>query len=507
MKSLAHATLLLRTFIGSGSAFYIALVLFVLGATYIAAGSLYPMAFDEEFHYGLLQIYAAGWLPYGIEHSGDMAQYGAATADASYLFHYLMSFPYRLFAAIGVPENGIIIALRLINIALAAAALVVFRRALLEAGMSRRVTNVALICFMLIPVLSMLAAQINYDNLLLLIIAWCILLIVKITNAVRAGDFVPVQHMVTLFAAVLLGMSVKYAFLPLALGMFLWIIGLVYLNMRARRQSFLEYGKSLFEQWTRVSQKAKYILIGLVFISVFFVSHYITSTLTYGSPIPSCDRVFTDKECEAYGPWNRNRNYAANKDAAFTPMTYPEYMAAEWFPDMAQRLTFAVAGKTNNFQTQLPLPPLVYGLATLSIIGLGCIIVQAFRRRLPWFASFTALLSLIYAGVLSYQLYSDYIATAQPVAINGRYLLPLLPLVAAGMIDAMRRSVPTVNSSILATLTTVVVLYLIICGAGAGTYIVLSESHWYWPGFGQSSHDFLQPVFEWFIPTSLRFDP
>lgn len=507
MKSLARVAQLVRTFIGSGLAFYIALSLFVLGTTYIAVGSLYPMAFDEEFHFGLLQIYAAGWFPYGIEHSGDMAQYGAATADASYLFHYLMSFPYRLLAAIGVPEHGIIIALRLINVALAAAALIVFRRAIIAAGMSQKVTNVSLIFFMLIPVLSMLAAQINYDNLLLLIIAWCLLLIVRITNAVRAGEVMPLQYAIALFSAVLLGMSVKYAFLPLALGMFIWVTGLAYQSLRAHRQSYSAYCMNFFRQWTRISKRSKYILIGLIFVSVYFASHYVTNLVSYGSPIPSCDSVFTDKECEAYGPWNRNRNYAANKDMTFKPMTYPEYMAAEWFPDMAQRLTFAVAGKTNNFQTQLPLPLLVYGMAVLAIVGLVCVIAQTFRKNLPWLTFFTMLLSLIYAGVLSYQLYGDYVDTAQPVAINGRYLLPLLPLVAAGMIDAMRRSVPKVSSSTLAVVTIVAIAYLIICGAGVGTYIVLSESHWYWPGFGQWSHDLLQPLFDWFIPTSFRFDP
>ncbi|MBC7512307.1 hypothetical protein H7142_01440 [Candidatus Saccharibacteria bacterium] len=505
MKSFARLALLIQTFFASNALFYSALILFILSATYIAAGSLYPMAFDEEFHFGLIKIYAAGWFPYGIEHTGDMAQFGSATADASYLFHYLMSFPYRILAAIGVPENGIIVTLRMLNIAMVVGSISVFRRAIIESGVSKSITNIGLVFVMLIPVFIMLAAHINYDNLLLLIISWCLLTLVRITNDVRHGTSIQLHSIVILFGAVLLGMSVKYSFLPLALGMFIWLVGLIFINIRSHKQPLKTYIVRFFKQSSLISRKNRYFLIGLTVVSIFFASHYMTNFVEYGSPIPSCDRVFTEKECEAYGPWNRNRNYEGNKDSEFKPLSYPEYMAIEWFPAMAQRLTFAVAGKTNGFQTKLPLPLLVYGLVAISTLGFFCLIFQAIRRQLQWLTGLTAVLSFVYVGVLSYQLYGDYVNTAQPVAINGRYLLPLLPLVAVGLIDAMRRTVRSVSPTTLALVVIVTLIYLIVSGAGVGTYIVLSEPHWYWSGFGKSSHAVLQPLFEWLVSTSIRF--
>ncbi len=481
------------------SFFYVILAMFALGSGWIALASIYPMAFDEEFHLGLIKIYATSLLPYGIEHTSDMAQFGSATADASYLFHYLMSFPYRLLAAFGLPDVASIIILRLLNIGFVVAALIVFKRALIEAKISRIIANVALLLVTLIPIFPFLAAHINYDNLLLLIFAWCILCMVRITNIVRSGKPLPLGQSVQLACAVLIGMSIKYAFLPFALGIFIWLVWLLVLGYRIHKQTISTQVASLKRRWKSQGKNKRIAMACLIILSLFFASHYATNTLSYGSPIPSCERVFTETECTAYGPWNRNKSMEARKSESFQPMPYSVYMASEWMPGMTQRLLFAVAGKTNDFQTKLPLPVLVYLFLTLSGIGFVCLIVQAVRKRTSWFIAFTFLLATIYCGVLSFQLYGDYVDTAEPVAINGRYLIPLLPLVAAVLIQAIAQTLRNIDRRIIAVVSVAILLLLIPAGAGIGTYVVQSEAHWFWPGSGQSSHTALQTVFNSFV--------
>ena len=484
---------------GLSSQLYFTLLIsvFVVSSTWIAVASMYPMAFDEEFHYGLIKIYATSVLPYGIEHTSDMAQFGSATADASYLFHYLMSFPYRVFAALQFSDTAIIIALRLMNIAFVAAALAVFRKALLSAHASSATIAVGLTFVCLIPIFPLLAAHINYDNLLLLIFAWCVLSVVGITNSIKNGEPLPLGLSVQLIVGVLLGMSVKYAFLPLAFGLFIWIVWLFVLGYKNHGVTIGRHVASLQAAWRHLIPIKRYILIGVSVVSLFFAAHYVTNTISYGSPIPSCERVFSESECTAYGPWNRNKNMEARKSESFVPVSYAEYMATEWFPGMTQRLTFAVAGKTNNFDTRLPLPALVYLFVILSAEGCISLIVQVIRRKASWLAAFTVLLSVLYAGILSFQLYGDYVDTAEPVAINGRYLIPLLPLVAVVFIQAIRSVLPVTRHALAAG--AVVILFLaIISGAGIGTYVVQAGSHWFWPGVAQMSHDFLQMIVERF---------
>lgn len=486
----------LLTFMRSVWFFRIILSLFFISSAWIALASIYPMAFDEEFHYGLVQIYAGSWLPYGITHTSDMAQYGAATADASYLFHYLMSFPYRILDAVGLANDTIIIALRFINIAFVIVALAIFRRAFLDAGVGRATTHVALALVATIPVFTVLAAHINYDNLLLPIIAWCVLLIVHLTKQAYAGKPLRLRESLLLAFAVLIGMSVKYAFLPLALAMFVWLLWLVVVSYRKHKQTISSQLASYKTEWRTASKRARRLAIGLAVISVFFASHYVTNGLSYGNPIPTCEQVFSETECQAYGPWYRNQLLVAMKPASFQPVTYPEYLATEWFPGMTQRLTFAVAGKTNDFQTELPFPALVISYVSLAVVGMVAFTIQLIRRRSSWFMMFAGLLTLIYAGVLSVKLYGSYVSTAEPIAINGRYLLPLLPLLTVAFIQALRNILAPVSSRILAAVTALVFAWLIVCGAGAITYIVLAHEHWFWNGFAQSTHSALQAFFE-----------
>lgn len=484
----------LRAFLRSDWAFYVPLGLFILSVIWVALSSIYPMAFDEEFHYGLIKIYATGWIPYGIEHTSDMAQFGAATADPSYLFHYLMSFPYRLLAWLGLSDTAVIVLLRLLNLGLVVSSLFVFRRAILNAGVSKTVTSLGLWLFMLIPVFIMLAAQINYDNLLLLIVAWSTYLIVGMTNRVRKDGVLPLASTWLLAIAVLVGMSIKYAFLPIALSLFIWSVGLVVLSFREQKLSFRKFSRTVTKQLSSFSMWALSGLIGLTILSAFFASHYIVNHTTYGSAIPSCDQVFNDDECSAYGPWNRNRQYAANRSPSFQPLSYPEYMVTEWLPGMTQRLTFALAGKTNNFQTRPPLPAVVFGLVLLAVVGAISFIIQAIRRNVTWFGWLTVLLTGTYVGILSIQLYGDYVETAQPVAINGRYLLLLLPLVGIVMIQAINGLLKNVPASIKASISLGALAVLIIGGAGVSTYILQSEPHWFWPGFGQASQEIFKNV-------------
>ena len=477
--------------------FYAFLAVFVLSTGWIALASIYPMAFDEEFHYGLIQIYATSWIPFGIEHTSDMAQYGAATADASYLFHYLMSFPYRLLAAFGLQDSAIIITLRFLNIIAVTLALVIFRKAFVEAGIDKAITNFSLLLVTLIPIFPMLAAQINYDNLMLLVFAWCVLCIVRITGVVSRGKPFPLGQLIQLFGAVLIGMSVKYALLPIALGMFLWLVWLVVISYRTHKQTVTTHVASIKKQWLSYNRHKRYMATGLVAVSIFFASHYFTNTVTYGSPIPTCEAVFTYDECGQYGPWNRNEFLKATKPSDFVPVTFPVYFFDDWLPGMTERLTFAVAGKTNDFQTKRPLPVLLYTFIVLSLLGLLCAIALFLRdRRLPMFVTFTLLLTLIYAGLLAIRLYGSYVLTAEPVAINGRYLIPLLPLIGASLILSIVSVARQVDSRILSVVALGLLLFLIPAGAGIGTYIVQSESHWFFTGFGQESHAFLQSIFD-----------
>ena len=106
----------LPVLIGSRWFWRISLGLFVLQASYIALTGLYSMAFDEYYHFGIIQAYSKVWLPWLVRQPPGPAELGAVTTDASYLFHYMMSFPYRIIELLTDSRMAQIITLRLIDV-------------------------------------------------------------------------------------------------------------------------------------------------------------------------------------------------------------------------------------------------------------------------------------------------------------------------------------------------------------------------------------------------------
>ena len=497
MKQLSILSTKFYAFLGTNYFFYASLGFFLIGVLWMLFASLYPMAFDEEFHLGLIQIYSTSLIPYGIETNSNMAQYGAATADPSYLFHYLLSWPYRILVTMQLPIEVVIIILRLISLGFIIGSLFIYRLVLEEAGASRRVSNLTLAVFMFIPTLAMLAAQINYDSLLLLIVAICCLLTIRMTKHVKQYKQFPAKETWLLALFVLIGLPVKNAFLPLAVGFFVWTIALVLFTRYELSQPFSRLLHRFYAGTKVLSKNAKITLIIFGMLGIFFSAHYVTNFISYGTPFPKCDDVFSKQACTAYGPWNRNQQLAQNLDSNFQPKSIPLYITRDWLPGMAQRLTFAVAGKSNSFQTKQPFLLVLNGFIILSIIGALFLGYQLLvNRRISMLLPLTVLLTTLYCGILIYQLYGSYSKTGVPVAINGRYLLPLLPLAGAVLIQAFSlsfRRVPTYIKSITAI---TILLFFSVIGSGWATYIISAEAHWFWPGLAQSTHQILQTLLD-----------
>src|SRR5882724_9076501 len=108
--------------------FYAVLAFFAIEGVWIALSAAYPMAFDEDFHLGVIRVYTHGWSPFLSGQPDNAGQFGALAADPSYLYHYLMSFPYRLVGLVTDSQTAAVIVLRLLNIAMAVAGVGLFRR-------------------------------------------------------------------------------------------------------------------------------------------------------------------------------------------------------------------------------------------------------------------------------------------------------------------------------------------------------------------------------------------
>lgn len=476
LKFAAFSRVLYKTF-ASNWFFYAVVAYLSLSAIWIGISSLYPMAFDEDFHLGIIKLYAELWNPFAIQQTPDAAPFGSITTDPSYLFHYLMSFPYRILDAFIDSEVAIVIILRMMNVALFVLGILLYRKVLLRAGLSSAIVNVVFAVFVLIPVVPMLAGQINYDNLLMLIVAgvfWCVL---SIKEKLEASQL-PAMQLLWLIALLLFSSVVKYAFLPIAAGVVLYV---GYLLVQAIRSKRVQVQDALVD--IKSSSKLKVILLSLALVVglVLCVQRYGVNVIKYHDLVPDCGAVISVEECMQYGPWGRDYRLSQSKEnpAEKGPI---EYTATNWLHGMWHRLYFAVAGSTNGHATRKQLP--VASSVAIVVVFIGIILLLVYGRELlrrhSIFGLF-ALIAVLYVGALWLQVYTLYTFTGHPVAINGRYLIPLLPAFGVMLVAAYVHFFNRFHLSTLKSVVACLALVLFLQGGGPVTYIVRSEARWYWP--------------------------
>jgi hypothetical protein len=459
--------------------FWVVFAFFIFESIWIALSAIYPQAFDENFHYGLIKIYSHHWLPLLSSQPAGANAFGAVARDPSYLYHYLMSFPYRLINLFIHGQTNQVIVLRFLNIGFFAGGLVLFRNLLLRAKLSRTLTNLCIMLFVLIPIVPQLAAHINYDNLLFPLIAWACLLSFNAIDEIRRRR-PSVRTLIILASVCLLSSLVKYAFLPVFSAVVVFLAYTVYHTYRSQLKQFWLH---LWQSWQKQSALARTILILVFVVSIgLFAQRDIINLVEYHSLNPNCSSVLSVKACSAYSPWDYA--YTSHLQAASSKSTIrhfnPLFYLGVWAYWIWYRLFFAVNGPASSFTNYPPLP--LPSAAAVLIALAGAVAVIKWRKRIfkgnPYMAFFFVV-SFIYVLSLLLEGYSQYLYTDQLINMNGRYLLPvLLPLTA---IAGQGFSVALKKSPSRKALIAVVAMFLFLEGGGVLTFISRSDPSWDWP--------------------------
>lgn len=463
--------------IGSRKFFWAVVALLVLQAAWIALSGRYPMAFDEDFHFGLIKLYAHHLSPIWSGQPPDSDTFGAVARDPSYLYQYLMSFPYRLVNLFTHNQTIQVLSLRAINIGLFAWGLTLYRRLLLQTGASRAIVHACLLAFVLVPIAPFLAAQINYDNLFLPMVALALVLVLRFDRQITHHKRLDVKTLAELLVVCLSASLVKYAFLPV----FLVIIGFIMVRIWQYRQR-PEPKHRLTSVWWRLSGWLGLgLLVMVVTVPVLFGERYGVNLVRYHKPVPDCAQVLNIQRCSSYGPWVRDYNFEINKVNTGVKKG-PLAFSSDWFYGMWLRTFFTVGGPSTDYQSRGPFP--VPGISAIVLAVAAAIASVVTLRRLMrtyqapvlWlFAAVTA----GYAFVLWLDDYRAFRQTGQPVAINGRYLLPVLPLIVLVSALALAELLQRRLAAKLAIAG--VALLCLAWGGGALTFILRSNDIWYWP--------------------------
>lgn len=396
--------------------------LFVFLAGRLAFTSPFPMPYDESFHLGLIRVYTQHLNPFLASQPAGADAYGAVARDGSYLYHYLMSFPLRLLQALGLGEHTQILVLRSMNIALGLLTLYLVYHLARRLGVPKLGSQLATLAMAVTPVFYQLSAHINYDNLMLPLTFLTALALITVSRELRVGK-VSAARIGSLAVLILLATLVKYTFLPIAL------VAAVYVAVFALwKVGFSKTLVGLWQSFLNLQRSTQIVLLVAVALSgALWLQRYGVNIVRYHTPHPQCQAVLSVNECSGYGPWLRN--YQLHLTAAERPITSKQELmfTAHWLYSMYyQMFSIVHAGHSTVVFTQNR----VEKLAIRTTVGLGVVLAIALfssfkQRRTLWL-----MLGFIMAGyclTLWAQNFSDFRNLHLMIAIQGRYMLPILP--------------------------------------------------------------------------------
>jgi len=278
----------------------------------------------------------------------------------------------------------------------------------------------------------------------------------------------------------LLGTQTKYAFAPIFAGAIVFLAIVTYKQFHSQ---WHKLGSSLLHSWHLQSRPAKIVLATLLVIGCgLFAQRDGLNLVKYHTFTPDCQRVLNVQSCSAYSPWQHsyNTHQVVKSQAGTIKYENPVVYIGSWIYWMWYRLFFAINSSTRGYTNYPPLP-LISAAAALIIVT-GSIAVIVWRRWLfrdnPYLAFFCFAIGF-YVISLWVDGYAQYRYTNELVTMNGRYLLPIMLLMAAIVGRAFSialRSSPTRKAA-----ASLVVLLLFLQGGGFLTFVSRSDSSWDWP--------------------------
>lgn len=465
-----------RNAIHSNLFWYGFLGVFVASSLLVAMTGRYSMAFDEYYHFGTIKEYAKVWAPWSVQQPDGGAVLGSIESDASYLYHYLMSFPYRALQLLTNSQQTQIVILRLIDVGLVAFGLELFRRLLLRLGTPQGVAHSILAVVVLLPMTSFLAGQLTYDALLFAITPVCLWYAVRFMRGIVYENRFELRTSLLLVASLAAACQVKYAFLPMAAVIVLSSLFLL-LRRRGRYELALHCQiRSLFRSWRGVAVSA---VLALSLLG--FVARYGANIVQYHSPVPECVKVLTVERCRSYAPVGRDMSY--HEKGYYKNVTIKDKLLYpyRWSKQMVWESFFVVGPEHTGYALGQPLQP-AYATGAVLVVALLVVLVVGWRRlwRSGIEACVLTAVCLAYVGMLFARNYAGYLHTGFPVAVHGRYVLHLLPVMGWLVWRVVQRTkwsrrqyLPLVGG---------VMLLLLMAGGGVLPYVVRSTSEWWWQG-------------------------
>jgi hypothetical protein len=448
----------LKAVVDSRYFFWAAVLLFGLQSLFLAIVVPYKVPSDEEYHFRFTQIYAhrSVWAGPIIAKQTDNFDIGDIQRPPGYLYHYLSSFLLRSIEPVVHSQDRQLLVLRLVNVGLGVWALLLVVALLRRLGARGVTVNLTVAWLALTTMFVWVFAALNYDNLSIVLF---FILLHLLLDLYKKMDSTKLLWSGTVALGLLL---TKETYAPTVLICYVlllmwWIKQYSFSGMLGR------FWQSVMSKWQ--APRSRWLLIGAIIATLLFcglfLERYGQNYLRYKKTTPNCSQVHTESECLQNSIYRRNtgqrQEYVVYKNNGGKPsMTVWQYTTM-WVRLIYERTYFFRGQASTNPTWQARLMAQITTPILLVLAAYGWR-----KRRYGTYEKALGFLTVVYIILVFLYNLNTYIYYGYPFAIQGRYILPVLPFVYYFVVAAVHASYRRFKPWLKYTMVTVMAILLIL---------------------------------------------
>lgn len=466
----------LKNILSSKKFLYVLIGLFAAQGIYFSAVINYKVPSDEEFHFVLTKYHAERPITAGpiIQDQSSSFMLGDIQRTPSYLYHYFLSFYLRVVMTITGNQEIQVFVLRLVNVALGVMALLMLVSIFKRINKSQLTINLTIAWLALTGMFVWVFAGISYDNLSMFLFFYLLYELIGLKNVLE------IKHILISIVTALALVLTKETYVPIVLLSFVLLIGwhlkrsgIKIITKQIRVSSRREW-KTGANRWVLVI-----LAVSVVLFAGLFVERYVQNYARYGKVTPNCDQVHAVEECMQSSIYRRNtgqrKEFLAAKQNGNAQLDSTWVFTRNWVGLIYERTYFyrghqtIIANKVSR----------IVGGVSAALILLLLIYSLTRARKFSSVSIALGIVTISYILLVFFYNLNTYHYYGYPFAIQGRYLLPVLPFVYLGIITALvatyRQASRQVRTLLVVTTTFLIVANLavhtpfFIYKSGAGT--------------------------------------
>lgn len=462
----------IKAFLQSKNFLYLLLGLFVFQGIYFSAVINYKVPSDEEFHYLLTKYHAERPITAGpiIADQNDNFILGDIQRLPSYLYHYITSFYLRGVMVFTGSQETQVFMLRLVNVALGVMALLMLVSVFKRINKSQLTINLTIAWLTFTGMFVWVFAGLSYDNLSILLFFYLLY------ELIGLKDKLDLKHLLLSVCTALLLVLVKETYVPIVLISFLMLLAW-HLKKSGIKQTYLTLDKSYRKSWKSSRFVVIALIVGTIVLGGLFFERYVGNYINYGKVTPSCNQVHAEEECLQNSIYRRNtgtrREYLSAKQAGNVKLDSAFGFTKQWVGLIYER-TYFYRGHQTLIDTQSSRI-----VASISAVMILLLLLYSLATSKGFSAVTWALAIITIAYILLVFLYNlnTYHYYGYPFAIQGRYLLPVLPFVYMAIVTALVALYGRLSSMARHSLVLVNLLLIVANLAVHTPYIIYRNGH------------------------------